>query len=61
MPKITLTLSKDEIAKAIIEKYAPNANADVKDVKFNVSDTSDDGFGAGGYYELISADVVTNK
>ena len=55
--KITLELTKAEIElalKAFIEK---EYNKTTTKISFNVSDTSDDRFGGGPSYSLVSASI----
>ena len=59
MAKTTITLTKEEIARALINFYVKdNVKADPKNVKFNIADVSDDRFRGGPNYSLISADIV---
>lgn len=58
--KTTLELSAKEIEQ-ILKDHVKNIHTmyEGDKVTFNVSDTSDDRFGSGSRYELISATVTT--
>jgi len=55
--KIKLELTKAEIETAISNYIDKEYNKKVVKVSFNISDTSDDRFGGGPSYNLVSAEL----
>ena len=55
--KITLELTKAEIEEAVTDYIENKYNKNVVKVSFKISDTSDDRFGGGPNYQLVSAEL----